>query len=137
VSRFLLDTNIISHLIKGHPAVLHHVTTTPMSALFISAITEGELAFGLAKRPQAKKLHLAVSELLKRVDVLPWDSPAAAQYGSLRAMLEARGQILGSLDMRIAAHALSAGCVLVSNDQAFSMVPGLDVADWTTTNDRS
>ena len=131
MTRYVLDTNIVSHLVRGHPEALRRVMATPMSDLFISAITEGELLFGLAKRPDAKRLHRAVEELLKRVDVLPWDSKAAARYGRLRATMESKGQILGPLDLLIAGHALSEEAVLVSNDRAFGMVAGLAVEDWT------
>lgn len=102
-----------------------------MGSLRLSAITEGELLFGLAKRPEAKRLHRAVDEFLQRVDVLPWDSAVAARYGVLRAETSRKGKTLGSLDLLIAAHALAAGSVLVTNDQAFRMVDGLPIEDWT------
>ena len=70
MTRVMLDTNVVGHLLKGHPAVLRHVVAVPMASLCVSAITEGELLFGLAKRPEAARLHRAVGELLKRVDVL-------------------------------------------------------------------
>ena len=127
----LLDTNTVSHLLKGHPAVVRHVQATPMAALCISAITEGELRFGLAKRPDAKRLHLAVAEFLRRVDVLPWSSEVARTYGTLRADLSRQGKTLAPLDMLIAAHALNVGALLVTNDQAFRQVSGLQVEDWT------
>ncbi len=127
----LLDTNTVSHLLKGHPAVAQHVQAAPMAALCISAVTEGELRFGLAKRPEAKRLHLAVAEFLRRVDVLPWSSDVAQTYGPLRADLSRHGKTLTPLDLLIAAHALSVGATLVTNDQAFRQVNGLQVEDWT------
>jgi tRNA(fMet)-specific endonuclease VapC len=131
MKRCMLDTNSVSHLIKGQPAIARRVVSTPMASLCMSAITEGELLFGLAKRPGAKRLHLAVREILRRVDVLPWETNAAEQYGSVRAALERRGKILSPLDLLIAAHALSVDAVLVTNDRAFSQVSGLEVEDWT------
>ncbi len=74
MKHYMLDTNTVSHLIKAHPAVARRVVAAPMAALCISAITEGELLFGLAKRPDAHRLHRAVREFLRRVDVLPWNS---------------------------------------------------------------
>ncbi len=127
----MLDTNTVSHLIKSHPDVIRHMLAVPMASLCVSAITEGELLFGLAKRPEAKKLHLAVREFLLRVNVLPWDSVAAESYGAVRASLESQGKMLASLDLLIAAHALSVGAVLVTNDQAFSQVKNLPLEDWT------
>ena len=129
--RYMLDTNMVSHLIKAHPAVVRRVTAMPMASLCISAITEGELLFGLAKRPAAKQLHLAVREFLKRVDVLPWDAAVAKHYGTVPSGMESQGKLLGPLDMLIGAHALSLGAVLVSNDQAFQRVGDLQTEDWT------
>jgi tRNA(fMet)-specific endonuclease VapC len=130
MTRYMLDTNTVSHLIKGHPAVARRVVAAPVSALCISAITAGELAFGLAKRPDAERLHLAVREFLKRVDVLPWDTAIAEGYGQMRGDLERRGKILAPLDLLIAAHASGVGAVLVTNDGAFNRVDGLAVEDW-------
>lgn len=127
----MLDTNMVSHLIKAHPSVVLRIESVPMASLRISAITEGELLFGLAKRPQAKRLHLAVREFLRRVDVLPWDSVVAAHYGTVRADMERQGQILGPLDLLIATHAQCVGAVLVTNDRAFAQVPDLQLEDWT------
>ena len=127
----MLDTNTVSHLIKEHPAVVRHVVASPMASLCISAITEGELLFGLAKRPDAKRLHHAVRELLRRVDVLPWDSVIAERYGIVRADMARQGKILAPLDLLIATHALSLDAVLVTNDKAFRQVVHLQVADWT------
>jgi len=103
----------------------------PMASLCISAITHGELMFGVAKRPEAKRLHAAVNEFLLRVDTMAWDADVAKRYGLIRADLSSRGKVLGPLDLLIAGHALSLGAVLVSNDQAFGMVPGLVVEDWS------
>ena len=129
--RYMLDTNTVSHLLKGHSAVTRRLLTVPMASLCISAITEGELLFGLAKRPEAKQLHVAVREFLKRVDVLPWDSVAAEHYGIVRANMAGQGKVLSPLDLLIATHALSVDAVLVTNDQAISQMPDLHLEDWT------
>lgn len=131
MNRYMLDTNTVSHLIKGHPAVVARMVATSMDSLCISSVTEGEMLLGLAKRPDAKRLHLAVREILLRVDVLPWDSAVAKHYGTVRANMERGGKVLAPLDMMIASHALSLGAVLVSNDRAFSLVAGLSLEDWT------
>jgi len=131
MTRYMLDTSTVSHLIREHAAVVRRVVAVPMASLCISAITEGELLFGLAKRPAAKRLHLAVREFMRRVDGLPWDSASAERYGTVRADLERQGKVLGSLNLLIATHALSAGAVLVTNDKAFGQVTDLHVEDWT------
>jgi tRNA(fMet)-specific endonuclease VapC len=131
MTRYMLDTNAVSHLLRQHPALSIRVMATPMASLCISAITAGELLFGLAKRPEAVRLKRAVLELLRRVDALPWDNDVAEHYGTLRAATERSGTTLGSLDLLIASHAQAVGAVLVTNDGAFRRVTGLTVEDWT------
>jgi tRNA(fMet)-specific endonuclease VapC len=130
MKRYMLDTNTVSFLLREHPAVMSRVLQVPMAELCISAITEGEMLFGLAKRPDATRLKRAVSEFLLRVEVSAWDSIAAAAYGSARAELERRGKILGPLDMQIASHALSLKLVLVTNNASFAHMEGLELEDW-------
>ena len=127
---YLLDTNTVSHLIKRHPQATQRLLAVPMHSICISAITAGELAFGLAKRPEAVALKAAVSEFLRRVEVLPWDDAVAQTYGTLRAQLQRQGTPLAALDMQIAAHALHAKAVLVSSDAAFLQVTQLEIENW-------
>ena len=129
---YLLDTNTVSHLIKRHPQVTQRLLAVPMHSVCISAITAGELAFGLAKRPQALALKAAVDEFLRRVEVLPWDEAVAQTYGTLRAQLQSQGTPLAPLDMQIASHALQLKAILVSNDRAFAQAPDLMMEDWTS-----
>lgn len=131
MKRYMLDTNTVSHLIKAHPTVAQHMVAVPMASLCISAITEGELLFGLAKRPNATRLHVAVRQLLRRVDVLPWDSVIAEHYGTVRADMAGQGKTLAPLDLLIATHALGVSAVLVTNDRAFGQVAHLHLEDWT------
>ena len=131
---YLLDTNTVSYLIKRHPQVTQHLLAVPMHSVCISAITAGELAFGLAKRPEAVTLKAAVNEFLRRVEVLPWDDAVAQTYGTLRAQLQSQGTPLAALDMQIAAHALHLKAILVSNDRAFAQATDLLVEDWTSHN---
>jgi tRNA(fMet)-specific endonuclease VapC len=129
--RYMLDTNTVSSLIKKNPAVSAKIASFPMERLCLSVISEGELLYGLAKKPNARNLQMVIQEFLKRVDVLAWDTAVAEHYGVLRAELEGSGNVLGALDMQIAAHASQLGAVLVTNDQAFKRVRKLKVEDWT------
>jgi len=129
--RYLLDTNTVSQLIRKNPFVINSVSQTTPELLAISAVTMGELLFGLARRPDARRLHSLVREFLNLVDVLPLDETVMEAYGPLRSKLEAAGTVLSPLDLLIAAHALSLNLTLVTNDGAFSMVPGLSVEDWS------
>lgn len=131
MTRYLLDTNMVSQLVRRHPDVVRSVNAVPMSSLCISALTEGELRFGLVRRPEAVNLHRLIGEFLRRVEVLPWDGTVAVRYGALRADLERQGRTLGTIDLLIAAHALTVQAVLVSNDRAFRQVEGLALEDWT------
>jgi len=128
--RWMLDTNAVSDLLRAQPQALAWVQARPMEVLCMSAITEAELHYGLARRPGAARLHEAVRQLLLRVQVMPWDSPVAAVYGPLRAQLQAQGRLLSPLDLQIAAHAVSLGAVLVTRDRAFAQVPGLKIEEW-------
>ncbi len=131
-SRYLLDTNIASYIIKGNvPAVRHRVVKVPLAQVAVSAVTEGELRYGVARRPDVAQLQKVVDEFLLRLTILPWDSEAAQQYGQLRATLERKGRVMGNLDMMIGAQALASGLILVTNDQAFSRIVGLKIEDWT------
>ena len=74
-----------------------------------------------------------MNEFLLRVEILPWDSHAAEAYAALRTACEKKGKSLGAMDMLIAAHSLSSGAILVTNDKAFYNVGHtLSLEDWTT-----
>ena len=131
MTRYLLDTNTVSHLIKKHPVVARRLVQVPITAVCISAITQGELLFGLARRPEATTLHKLVWEFLRRVDVLPWEAATAQAYAAARAAMQREGRVLAPLDLLIGTHALSLQAILVTNDQAFGQLQGLQIEDWT------
>lgn len=128
---YMLDTNTVSRLMKKDPRAMQRAKDVPIAALCISAITEGELLYGLAKWPEALRLHAAVREFLRCVDVMPWDEGVTEHYAQIRATLERQGKTLAPLDLLIASHAESIGAVLVTNDRAFRLVGNLRVEDWT------
>jgi tRNA(fMet)-specific endonuclease VapC len=133
MSGYLLDTNIASHIIKGdRPEILRRLTAIPMDDLAISAVTEAELLYGIAKRGHPPVLTERVRQFLLRVDVADWDRNAAGTYAKLRAACESRGVSLAPLDMMIAAQAVAQGATLVTRDKAFLNIQnGLSVEDWT------
>lgn len=132
--RYMLDTNTVSFLMRGQPQLTQRIERVNMSALCISAVTHGELLFGLAKHPHTK-LKLAVTEFLKCVDSLPWDDTVAEHYGNLRAKMAKIGKVLAPLDMMIAAHAAATNSILVTNDQAFQLaIPDIRIEDWTLSH---
>jgi tRNA(fMet)-specific endonuclease VapC len=132
-TRYLLDTHTASYVIKGNmPGVRERLAKLPMAQVSISVVTEAELRFGVARRPEAVGLATAVEEFLLRVEVLPWDSEAARHYVRVRAALERSGAPMGNLDMMIAAQALAAQAVLVTHDRVFRRVRQLKTEDWSS-----
>jgi tRNA(fMet)-specific endonuclease VapC len=130
--RYLLDTNTASYIIKGNfPRVRERLLKVPMAEVGISVVTEAELRFGVARRPEATTLKKVVEEFLLRVESLVWDSQAAGEYARIRALLERDGSPVGNLDLMIAAQAVAAGVGLVTRDHAFRRVKGLRVEDWS------
>lgn len=127
----MLDTNTVGYLLRNHPQVALRMRATPPEQLCLSAVTAGELRYGLAKRPEAAALRAAVDELVAAIEILPWTSETARRYGATRAELERRGKPLGPLDLMIAAHALEDGATLATSDRAFRHVADLAVEDWT------
>lgn len=133
----MLDTNTASYIIKGEPSVVReHLLKVPMASVCISSITQAELLRGVARKPEAKRLPIAVKEFLIRVEIMSWDSGAAEVYAQLRTSCESEGTPLGTMDMLIAAHSVAVGAVLITNDQAFYRVKHhLLIEDWTRSLD--
>jgi tRNA(fMet)-specific endonuclease VapC len=132
---YLLDTNTISNIVRRKsPAARAALLSLPPTGIAcISAITEAEILYGLAKTPQAHALRAAMQAVLAKIHILPWGRPEAEAYGTLRAGMEAAGRSLENLDMLIAAHALAIGATLVTSDKAFRHVSDLhNIVDWAT-----
>ena len=121
---YMLDTNVVSHIMQGRDAdLLVRLTKVPVGRAVMSSVTLAELEYGLHRKGQPVRLRNALTQVLLRMDVLPWDEQAATCYGALCATLEAQGINLSDFDMMIAAHAVAAGVTLVSRDKAFEQVP--------------
>jgi tRNA(fMet)-specific endonuclease VapC len=130
--RFILDTNICIYIIKRRPqSVLRRFSTISVGDIGISIITFAELEYGAAKSAQPKRNRDALEEFLSPLEVLDFDKQAAEAYGRIRSALEKKGQIIGAMDLLIAAHAISLGTGLVTNNEReFKRVPGLRVQNW-------
>lgn len=129
--KFMLDTNIVSFLLRNNECVKAHFQLHEPYEIALSSITKAELLYGLAKRPGATRLHNAVHVLLTSFNVLPWHSDIAEHYGKLRATLESQGFSLSDLDMLIASHAAAEALTLVTNDKTSAKIANLKTADWT------
>jgi tRNA(fMet)-specific endonuclease VapC len=128
----LLDTNICVAVIRMRSArALTRLRTMTPGSVGISIITVSELQFGAAKSQNPQRNRSALSQFLLPLEILDYDSSAAAAYGDVRARLEKVGTPIGPLDTLIAAHARSLNAVLVTNNVSeFRRVPGLKVEDW-------
>ena len=121
--RYMLDTNVISHIMQGRDAqLLTRLTQVPVGQVVISSVTLAELEYGLHRRAQPVRLKNALTQVLLRMDVLPWDEQVATCYGEFCATLETQGINLSDFIMMIAAHAVAVNAILVSRDKAFAQV---------------
>ncbi len=129
---YMLDTDICIYIIKQKPQrVLERLQKLQADDLAISVITFAELMNGAKKSQRVKDNIRKLEELAELLIVQPFDIKAAAAYGDVRSGLEKRGKVIGSNDMLIAAHALSLGWVLVTNNEKeFKRVKGLKIENW-------
>ncbi len=130
--KFMLDTNICIHLIKHRPQrLLNKFDRTPVGEIGISTVTLAELEYGVANSSRPDKNREALRHFVSPLEIAGFDRAAAAIYGKIRALLEKRGHTIGSLDMLIAAHALSLAVRLITNNETeFKRVPGLRIENW-------
>lgn len=131
--RYMLDTNICIYAIKNNPKnVLKNLEKHNPSDICISSITYAELMYGVEKSKAKEKNRLALMLLLSNIEIIEFDHDAAECYGSIRALLENNGEVIGPYDMLIAGHALSLNCVLVTNNaKEFKRVKNLVIENWS------
>ncbi|WP_088153549.1 type II toxin-antitoxin system VapC family toxin [Achromobacter xylosoxidans] len=131
MSGYLLDTNIISALLRDPEGrAARHVARVGHRKICTSIIVSAELRYGCAKKGSAKLLA-KVESLLAVIPVLPFDVAADAEYGGIRADLEAAGQTIGANDLLIGAHAHALGLTLVTgNTREFERIRGLAMENW-------
>ena len=129
--RYLLDTNVLSDVVRrplGRAAT--RLTRVGDDTVCTRGIVAAEIRFGALKARSAR-LKKQVEAVLAAIEVLPLEAPADQHYARIRARLERRGELIGPNDLLIAAHALAAGCVLVTaNQREFWRVPGLRIENW-------
>ena len=127
----MLDTNLVSELARNpHGTVAKRIAKVGPDAICVSIITAAELRYGCAKKG-SPRLLAQIEAILAGVQVLALDVPADAEYGGIRAELEAAGQPIGPNDLLIAAHAYALDAVLVTaNVREFSRVRALKVENW-------
>ena len=128
----MLDTNVCIYVIKKKPIqVLDKLRTFEPGDVAVSSITLAELQYGACKSSRPDRNREALTEFLVPLEVVAFDDSAAVHYGEIRAHLERRRNVIGAMDMLIAAHARSLSLTMVTtNIQEFERVPGLRVENW-------
>lgn len=132
MKRFLLDTDISSYIIRNRPqSVRTRFHELDGGQLCLSVVSEAELLYGVKAKGSPRKLASMVADFLRRLTILDWSRTAAQHHADIRAKLESAGTPIGNMDLMIAAHARSAGAVLVTNNEKhFRRVEGLKVENW-------
>jgi tRNA(fMet)-specific endonuclease VapC len=131
LTRYMLDTNVISDLIKNPKGkAAKRIARVGENSICTSIIVAAELRYGCAKKG-SERLFKAVEELLSEIDILPFESPADVVYGGIRSELERVGKPIGANDLLIAAHASTIDATIVTaNVYEFKRVRGLKVENW-------
>ena len=129
----MLDTDMASFIIRERsPNIREKLGALLPSMLCISVMTRAELLYGLRKLPPEHRLNIAVRRFFKIIRTLPWESDAADFYADIRHRLVSTGQIIGEMDMMIAAHSMAIGAVLVTNNlKHYERISGLSLVNWT------
>ncbi len=130
--RYMLDTDICSYVIRERPLeVFEKFKKVEVNQLCISVVTYAELIYGVEHSSSRKINRPIIDDFVRHLDIITWDEDAAEHYGKIRAFLRAEGNIIGSMDMMIAAHARSQNMILITNnDKHFKRVPKLRVENW-------
>ena len=131
--KFMLDTNICIYIIRNKPIkVRNKFATIEPKNVCISSITSSELWYGIHKSANFEKNAIALEKFLSPLTILNYDERASKTYGDIRSKLESKGNVIGSMDLLIAAHAASQNLTLITNNvREFKRVKGLNVENWT------
>ena len=129
--RYLLDTNIVSDLVpRPQGRTSQRIREVGEAQVCTSIIVAAELRYGAAKRG-APRLSAQLEAVLGALDVLPFEAPADAIYGRLRSGLERIGRSIGGNDLLIAAHAMTLGYAIVTdNEREFARIDNLPCENW-------
>ena len=130
MTRFALDTNIVSYYLRQQGEVVERLQSTSPERVVLPSFVVYELNYGMRKRGTRESVA-ALSRFVRTVSVIDFDAEAADHAASIRLELEAAGTPIGSADVVIAATARRHGCILVThNTREFSRVSGLTLDDW-------
>jgi tRNA(fMet)-specific endonuclease VapC len=130
--KLMLDTNICIDVIKERPrSVLERFAAHAVGDIGISVMTLAELEYGVSTSSRPARNREALDQFISPLEIARFDRQATTVYGRLRATLEKKGQAIGSMDLLIAAHAVSLDVRLITHHvREFGRVPGLRIEDW-------
>src|SRR5690242_8087145 len=133
MSRYMLDTDMCSYVMKRNNMVVKRLERLAVDDVCISVISKAELLFGIELSPRREQDGNALRAFLQYAEVVDFSDRAAIFYAKVRADLQKRGTMIGANDLFIAAHALSLGLTLVTNNtRKFRRVRDLVVENWAT-----
>jgi tRNA(fMet)-specific endonuclease VapC len=139
--KYILDTNAVSALMRGDPAVIERLRQTSRSDVGLPAPVLAEIAYGIERLPKSRRRqslserYLSIRSAINRQQ---WTDEVSEAFGRIKASLEKRGRTIEDFDAAIAAHALAIDAVLVTaNVTQMTRVPGLVVEDWSKTGGSS
>ena len=130
--KFLIDTNICIYIMNNRPPeVIQRFKNLEIGLIGISSISVSELHYGVNKSRCIKHNLKRLEEFLNPFEILPYDENASRYYGKIRSQLENQGNVIGPLDMLIAAHALSEDLILITNNEKeFKRIQAVKVENW-------
>jgi tRNA(fMet)-specific endonuclease VapC len=137
---YILDTNAVSALMKGDEAVLDRIQTLSKSDVFVPQPVLAEIAYGIERLPRSKRreslqdrFELVRAELQR----IEWSDEISERFGTIKAVLEKKGQRIEDFDAAIAAHAIQPAAVLVTaNTDDMIRIPGLTIENWVSSSPR-
>ena len=129
--KYMLDTNIVIYVLKRRPIQVLDIFNQNINRMAISSITLSELIYGAEKSLNISKNLEAIEDFISHMEVLSYDQKTSQAYGQIKAKLENNGEMIGENDIHIAAHAISQGLILVTNNlNEFRRVPHLSLENW-------
>lgn len=133
--KYILDTNVVSSLMKGEPNVIERLKRVARADVFMPQPVVAEIAYGIQRLARSKRKEALVSrfELLKaEIRCAVWSDDVSDAFGVVKAALERKGERIEDFDAAVAAHAVAEGGVLVTANLKHMMrVPGLEIEDWS------
>jgi tRNA(fMet)-specific endonuclease VapC len=133
--KYVLDTNVVSRLMKGDPNVIGHLKAVSRADVCMPQPVVAEISYGIQRLSRSKRKDALASRfaLLKsEIGRVAWSDEVSEAFGGIKSGLERKGERIEDFDAAVAAHALANGCVLVTaNLKHMTRVPGLQVEDWS------